>query len=238
MTGDRGDGVPGALPDRLATLFAAERSAPLVDASAASVVRAKLTSTVGERHRSAMRPQAARSRPPARCSRSSRSSPRRRGRSRRASTASASPGGWARSSRRHRRPSPCSRCPRWWPYQRSRSRRPPGRPAPPERRAPAPHARARPPAADPTPETAILREAWTAMSAGDAARALALADDDARAHPDGAFVEEARRRADRRARGARSRRRGERGRYPISHPYPHSVHRALVERALHREVSP
>lgn len=83
----------------------------------------------------------------------------------------------------------------------------------------------------------LVRAAWAALSAGDATRALAFADEDARARRDGPLAEEREavrvvslaklhRNAD--AQGAATR---------FIALYPTSVHRALIERALSDQES-
>ncbi|HEY3806916.1 MAG TPA: hypothetical protein VGL61_30140 [Kofleriaceae bacterium] len=115
---------------------------------------------------------------------------------------------------------------------------PPAPPAPPAPLAIAHRAVAPTPPAPRLAEPALLRDAWAAVSAQQFARALELVHEDERANPTGPLTEE--REALRvvalaklgrldDARAAAS---------AFAARYPNSVHRVLVERAVHRDEAP
>jgi hypothetical protein len=93
-------------------------------------------------------------------------------------------------------------------------------------------------AAPDVPQSTLLANASRALYGGDAARALVMLDDDARAHPDGALAEE--REALRlSALLALSRTREARAlAEKFLAQFPHTVHRAVVDRALSSEQTP
>ena len=87
-------------------------------------------------------------------------------------------------------------------------------------------------------EPDLLKRAWTALSAGEPERALQITEQDAQIHPDGVLAEE--REAARIVALARLHRmdeaRSAASRFLKEHP--ESIHRALVERAIHSEETP
>lgn len=114
-------------------------------------------------------------------------------------------------------------------------------PAPPRTPRPAAIREARHPSASapaPVTEQQLVRDAWTALSADDAPRALQIVERAAQLYPAGVLDEERdavrivalaklHRIDDARAAAAR-----------FANQHPTSVHRALIERALHEEDSP
>jgi outer membrane protein assembly factor BamD (BamD/ComL family) len=87
-------------------------------------------------------------------------------------------------------------------------------------------------------EPELLKRAWTALSDGEPQKALQITEQDAQLHPDGDLAEE--REAARIAALAKLHRideaRSAASRFLQVHPA--SVHRALVERAIHSEEMP